>query len=205
MIRILLILSSPREGSLSSRFAVSLAEALKARNPDATLVIRDLAAVPLPHVDEAYIGGRMLATEQRKPAQAHAVAIAEALIAELFAADIVVIGSGMINFGLATQLKSWFDYVTWPGVTFSYDSNGVAGMVTGKKVYVVTASGGVFSQGALASFDFQTPYLRHLLGFIGLADVEQVRVEGVAHGPEAVEREIAKASEAVSAVVARAA
>ncbi len=205
MTRILLILSSPREDSLSSRFAVSLAEGLKARKPGATLVVRDLAAVPLPHIDDAYIGGRMLAAEQRKPAQAHAVAIAEALIAELSAADIVVIGSGMINFGLTTQLKAWFDYVTWPGVTFSYGSNGVAGMVTGKKVYVVTASGGVFSQGAFAGFDFQTPYLRHLLGFIGLTDVEQVRFEGVAQGPEAVERAIASASLAVSAAVARAA
>lgn len=205
MTRILLILSSPREGSLSSRFAASLAEGLKALKPGATLAVRDLAAVALPHVDEAYISGRMLDPEQRRSAQAHAVGIAETLIAELAAADIVVIGSGMINFGLTTQLKAWFDYVTWPGVTFSYGANGVVGKITGKKVYVVTASGGVFSEGPLASLDFQTPYLRHLLAFIGLTDVEQVRVEGVAHGPEAVERAIAKASEAVSAAVAKAA
>lgn len=205
MTRILLILSSPREGSLSSRFATSLAERLKAREPGATLVLRDLAADPLPHVDDAYISGRMLTAEQRTPAQARAVGIAEALIAELTAADIVVIGSGMINFGPTTQLKAWFDYVTWPGITFNYAASGVVGNVTGKKVYVVTATGGVYSEGPLASIDFQAPYLRHLLGFIGLTDVEQVRVEGVAHGPDAVERAIARASEAVSAAVARAA
>jgi FMN-dependent NADH-azoreductase len=199
MTNILLILSSPRDGSLSSRLAVDLAASLKAKK-DAKIKVRDLAATPLPHISDAYISGRLLTAEQRTTDQVEAVAFAETLVAELAAADIVIIGSGMINFGLSTQLKAWFDYVTWPGVTFSYGPEGVAGKVTGKKVYVVTASGGVFSTGPAAAVDFQTPYLRHLLGFIGLTDVEQIQMEGVAFGADAARDAVAKASEAISAV-----
>jgi FMN-dependent NADH-azoreductase len=89
------------------------------------------------------------------------------------------LGSGMINFGPSSQLKAWFDHITWPGVTFGYSAAGrPQGLLTGKKVYLVTAAGGVFSEGDWAPFDFQTGYLRHLLGFIGLTDIEIIRVEG---------------------------
>lgn len=97
----------------------------------------------------------------------------------------------MINFGPSSQLKAWFDYITWPGVTFKYDQNGPKGLLSGKKVYLVVASGGVFSEGQYASFDFQTNYLLHLLRFIGLIDIELIRVEGTAYGPEAVKAAMA--------------
>ncbi len=116
----------------------------------------------------------------------------------------LVLGSGMINFGLPSQLKAWFDHITWPGETFGYsEAGGPQGLLTDKKVYLVTASGGVFSGGDWSAFDFQTGYLRHLLGFIGLTDVEIVRVEGTVFGPEAVKAAIAAAETQVRGVLER--
>jgi FMN-dependent NADH-azoreductase len=205
MSHILLITSSPRGAdSLSTRFASEIAQRLGEQRPGSTLTIRDLHSQPLAHIDEAYVVGRTLAPEARTQAQTKAVGEAEALIAELVAADTIVIGSGMINFGPPTQLKAWFDYVTWPGVTFKYDNSGVEGLLTGKKVYLLTAAGGVFSEGAYAPLDYQSGYLKHLLGFIGLTDVEHLRVEGIAYGPEAAKTAIAKAKAAVQSLLAEA-
>jgi FMN-dependent NADH-azoreductase len=205
MSHILLITSSPRgDGSLSTRFGIEIAEGIKARS-GGTLSVRDLAANPISHISPAYIQGRVTAPEARTSEQADAVSVAQALVDELKAADVIVLSSGMINFGPSSQLKAWFDHVTWPGVTFSYDGAGPKGLLTGKKVYLVTASGGVFSEGVYAPFDFQTNYLQHLLGFIGLTDIELVRVEGTVYGPEAEKAAIASAEAAVQALLDKAA
>ncbi|MEC4591766.1 MULTISPECIES: FMN-dependent NADH-azoreductase [Nitrospirillum] len=204
MTNILLVTSSPRgaEG-LSTRFSSELAEGLKARL-GGTLSTRDLAVNPPPHITQAYIGGRVVGPDTRTPEQARAVGLAQQLVDEVKAADVVVLGSGMINFGPSSQLKAWFDHITWPGVTFDYsEAGGPQGLLTGKKVYLVTAAGGVFSEGDWAPFDFQTAYLRHLLGFIGLTDVEIVRVEGTAFGPEAAKAAIAAAEAQVRSVLGK--
>lgn len=205
MSHILLITSSPRgEGSLSARFGTEIAEGIQTRS-GGTLTLRDLAANPVPHITPAYIQGRVMGPEARTPEQADAVNFAQALVDELKAADVIVLASGMINFGLPSPLKAWFDHVTWPGVTFSYDGSGPKGLLAGKKVYLVTAAGGVFAEGAYAPFDFQTNYLLHLLGFIGLTDVELVRVEGTVLGPDAEQAAITHAAAAVQALLAKAA
>ncbi|NKI98770.1 NAD(P)H-dependent oxidoreductase [Novosphingobium sp. SG707] len=206
MTNILLVTSSPRGAqSLSTRFASEIADGLKAHSGGA-IVSRDLAANPLPHIAQAYIQGRVAAPEARTSEQAEAVGLAQILIDEVKAADVIVLGSGMINFGPPTQLKAWFDHITWPGVTFGYGEDGKPrGLLTGKKVYLVTATGGVFSEGQWAPFDFQTDYLRHLLGFIGLTDVEVIRVEGTVFGPDAAKAAIAAAEAHVRAVLDKAA
>lgn len=203
MSRILLITSSPRGAdSLSSRFATEIAEGIQARS-GGTLTVRDLATNPLPHITSAYIQGRVTAPEERTPEQAKAVGIAQGLVDELKAADVVVLGSAMINFGPSSQLKAWFDHITWPAVTFGYGDNGPKGLLTGKKAYLVTAAGGVFSEGVWAPFDFHSTYLLHLLGFIGLTDVEQVRVEGTVFGPDAAKAAIANAEKAVQTLLSK--
>lgn len=203
MTHILLITSSPRGAdSLSSRFATEIAEGIKVRT-DGTLAVRDLVADPLPHITSAYIHGRTTAPDVRTPEQAEAVGIAQELVDELKAADVVVLGSAMINFGPSSQLKAWFDHVTWPAVTFGYGDTGPKGLLTGKKVYLVTAAGGVFSEGVWAPFDFQSNYLLHLLGFIGLTDVELVRVEGTVFGPDAAKAAIATTEAAVQTILAK--
>lgn len=201
----LLVTSSPRGAdSLSTRFATEIAEGIQLRT-GGPLTVRDLAANPPPHITPAYIQGRITAPEDRTPAQIEAVNVAQTFVDELKAADVIVLGSGMMNFGPPSQLKAWFDHVTWPSVTFSYGDAGPKGLLTGKKVYLVTATGGVFSKGAWAPFDFQTDYLLHLLGFIGLTDVEVVRVEGTVFGPDAVKAVVADTETAIRALLAKAA
>ncbi|OXI21446.1 FMN-dependent NADH-azoreductase [Burkholderia sp. AU15512] len=205
MSRILLITSSPRStDSLSTRVAHDLARQLAARNANSTVTLRDLSTDPLPHIDDAYIVGRMLPPDARNAEQVQAVELAQALVDELRAADIVVIGSAMTNFGPSTQLRAWFDRVIWPQVTFRYGESGVAGTVEGKQAYLVTASGGVFSEGPYAPFDYQSGYLKHLLGFIGITDIREVRMEGTVLGADAVQAAIAKAGHDVQALVEQA-
>ncbi|MGZ0783753.1 FMN-dependent NADH-azoreductase [Pseudomonas saponiphila] len=203
MNRTLLVTSSPRGAdSLSTRFAIQIAEGILGHS-GGSLAVRDLAANPPPHIAPAYIEGRITSPEERTPEQIEAVKIAQELVDELKAADVIVLGSGMINFGPSSQLKAWFDHVTWPGITFSYGDTGPKGLLVGKKVYLVTAAGGVFSEGAWAPFDFQTNYLLHLLGFIGLTDVEVVRVEGTVLGPDALRAAIANTETAVKSLLAK--
>lgn len=201
----LLVTSSPRGAdSLSTRFATEIAEGILARS-GGPLTVRDLAADPPPHITPSYIQGRITSPEDRTSEQVEAVRVAQQWVDELKVADVIVLGSGMMNFGPPSQLKAWFDHVTWPGVTFSYGDAGPKGLLAGKKVYLVTATGGVFSEGAWARFDFQTNYLLHLLGFIGLTDVDVVRVEGTVLGPDAVKAAIANAETAIKALLAKAA
>ncbi|MCW2410736.1 MULTISPECIES: FMN-dependent NADH-azoreductase [unclassified Sphingobium] len=206
MTNILLVTSSPRGAeSLSTRFATEIAEGLQARL-GGTLLRRDLSVNPPPHIGQAYIHGRGAAPEARTPEQVEAVGLAQKLVDEAKAAEVIVLGSGMINFGPSSQLKAWFDHITWPGVTFGYNKSGSPrGFLTGKKVYLITAAGGVLSDGEWAAYDFQTGYLRHLLAFIGLTDVEIVRVEGTVLGPKAAKGAIAAAERQVRAVLENAA
>lgn len=200
MTNILLLLSSPRgAASLSTRIATVLADRFAAA-PDSNVQVHDLAAEALPHIDLDYADGRMLPPDQRSDGQAQAVARAEALLDELNAADVVVIASSMINFGPSSILKAWLDHIVWPGRTVAYSETGPKGLLTGKKVYLVVASGGIYSVGPAASHDFQTPYLKLVLGFIGLTDVEVIRVEGHAYGPEAAEKAISEALSKVAEV-----
>lgn len=206
MSRILFVTSSPRgAASLSTKVATALVDRLQAQSPGATVVHRDLAAQPLPHIGEDFLAAQALAAEARSPAQQTALALSDTLAQELFAADTIIIASAMINFGLASTLKTWFDYLLRAGVTFRYDETGVHGLVSGKKVYLVEARGGIYSEGPYKPFDFQEPYLRHVFSFIGLTDIESIAIEGVNYGPEAAEKAVAGALDKVSTITARAA
>lgn len=199
MTTILMLLSSPRgQNSLSTKIARALADRLTS-NPCTTLKIRDLAADALPHIDPAYVVGRMLPPEQRTPAQAQATVLAEVLVDELKAADVVVIAASMINFAPSSTLKTWIDYVVWPGRTMTPTPQGPKGLITGKKVYLVTASGGVYTDGPMAANDMLVPYLKMILGCIGLTDIETIRAEAQSFGPEQAAKGAAAAMEQVAA------
>jgi FMN-dependent NADH-azoreductase len=194
MKNILVVLSSPRGlKSYSHQFASHIVDDLKARHPGAKVVVRDVAKEPLPHVDGAFATGRVLPPEKRSAAEARALALSDALVAELGAADVVVLAVPMHNFGLPSSLKAWIDHVVRPGRTFSYSETGPEGLLKGKKAIVVVARGGVYSEGPAKQLDFQEPYLRAVLGFIGITNVHVVRVEGVAMGEEALENAMASA------------
>jgi FMN-dependent NADH-azoreductase len=201
--QILLVASSPRGPmSYSSKVARSLTGELAAAHPGARIVVRDLTDQPLPHIGPDFVTGIATPAVNRTAAQKAAVALSDEIIAEVYAADIIVIASAMINFGLSSTLKTWFDYLLRAGATFKYSEKGVEGLVTGKKAYLVQARGGIYSEGAMKGADFQEPYLRQLLAFIGITDVETLIVEGVAFGPEAAEKALASALAQVSALSA---
>ncbi len=125
------------------------------------------------------------------------------LIAELREADTIVIGAPMYNFGVTTGLRSWFDYVLRAGETFSYSAAGPKGLLEGKRVIVVESRGGLYSGGPAGAVDFQEPYLRHLLGFIGLTDVTLVRAEMIGFGAEARTASLKQAKLDIAALVER--
>ncbi len=194
MSNILYVSSSPRgSASYSNQVATRIIDELRQANPQATLTVRDLAQDPLPHIDADFVAATRSADGPRTEKQRAILALSDALIDELVAADIVVIAAPMINFSVSTTLKSWFDYIPRAGRTFSYSEAGPKGLVTGKRVIVVSASGGIYS-GENAAFDFQVPWLRNMLGFLGMTDVEVIRVEGTAYGPEAADKALERAT-----------
>jgi len=199
---ILFVSSSPRGAqSHSTKVAEQVIAGLVAETPDATVVRRDLNRAPLPHVDEAYLGAVFGAPESRSAEQARLVALSDQLIDELFAADVIVIASAMINFTVPSTLKTWFDYVARAGKTFRYGDKGPVGLVTGKRVVVVEAKGGIYSEGPMKVHDHQLPWLRFILSFLGMTDVEVIQVEGVALGPEKTSQSIAEATSRVGETV----
>jgi len=200
MNHILLITSSPRSASYSTRVARSLAEQFTSIESDASITVRDLAREPLPHIDDSFAAARDVPPENQTPAQKETLALSDKLLKELFAADTIIIAAGMINFGIPSTLKAYIDNIARPRVTFRYSEKGPEGLVKGKKVYLVVARGGVYSQGPMQAFNFQDTYLRTVLGFIGLNDIELITVEGVGYGPEAADRAVSKAMAQVSAI-----
>jgi len=203
MSQILFITTSPRGlDSYSTQVGQALVAKLQADKPGATLVIRDFAAAPLPHVGEDYVVGRMLPEGERSAAQATSVALSDELIAELLASDTIVLAAPMYNFGVPSTLKAWIDHIARAGYTFAYGANGPTGLITGKKAYIVVARGGIYSEGPFAAYNFHEPYLKALLGFLGITDVETIMVEGIAYGPEATEKALAAALGKVAALAA---
>jgi FMN-dependent NADH-azoreductase len=178
---ILHIISSPRKGeSYSIKLANGLIEKLQAANPGSTVKVHDLASKPFPHLEEAHLQSFFTPAEGRTPEQQEAVRHSDEAIAEIMAADTIVIGAPLYNFGIPSTLKAWVDHIARAGVTFRYTATGPEGLVKGKKVYVAMSSGGVYSEGPSAGYDFVAPYLKAVLGFLGMTDVTVARVEGTA-------------------------
>jgi len=190
--------SARREGN-STKIANSVTERLKAAHPGATLTLRDLAVTPHPVLDEAALGALFTPAEQRTPEQAARVALDDALIAEIQAHDTLVLGVPMYNFGVPVQLKAWIDAIARAGTTFRYTATGPEGLLKGKTVYVALARGGLYRD---TPNDSQVPYLKAVLGFLGLTDVRFIYAEGLAMGPEAVAKGFAQAEADLEAALA---
>jgi FMN-dependent NADH-azoreductase len=178
------------EASVSKQLVREAVAALTLDAP-ARVIYRDLGSEPIPHLTQATLAG--VRGEPVTEVERATRALSDELVEELRAADIIVIGAPMYNFSVATGLRAWFDYVLRSGVTFSYSVAGPKGLLNSKRVIVVESRGGLYSEGPAQALDFQEPYLRHLLGFMGLTDVTFVRAEKVGYGPEAREAAIAAA------------
>jgi len=191
--------SARREGSHSTKLADRIVGRLRYADPAATLTVRDLALTPHPVLDEAALGALFTPAEQRTPEQAARVALDDALIAELVAADVLVMGVPMYNFGIPAQLKNWIDAIARAGVTFRYTASGPEGLLRGKRAFVALARGGRYRN---TPADTQVPYLRTLLGFVGITDVEFVYAEGLAMGAGAEAQGLADARVQIEALLA---
>lgn len=194
---ILQIKSAARtQGAQSSLLADELVAKLAKSDPTLKIVVRDLLVDNLPHLDADVIGAFYTPAEQRTDMQKSALTQSDELIAELLDADIVVIAAPMYNFGISSQLKTYFDLIARVGSTFRYTDHGVEGLVQGKKVYVISTRGGQYSGTAN---DSQTPHLTTFLGFLGMTDVTFIYAEGLAMGPSFAEAGLTVAREAIAA------
>ncbi len=195
-------------GSKSNELAEEFVQNWKRQHPQGTVVTRDVGAETVPHLAVNHLMAGATPAENRSEQQAREAATGDTLIGELEEADTIVIASPMYNFSISSNLKAWIDHVTRAGRTFRYTEEGrPEGLLKNKKVVVVTARGGIYSEGALASLDFQEPYLRTILGFIGLTNLTFVHVEGLRISAEMAAKGVAAAREKISNLlqVARAA
>jgi len=192
-----LIITSSANGdaSVSNGLAATLVDRLRESDPGLHVVLRDVGANPLPHLTAGTVAA--IKGEPKSAAELEARALSDALVAELAAADILVIASPMYNFGMSSTLKAWFDHVLRAGLTFRYTESGPEGLMKGKKAVVIESRAGFYSEGAAAAMDGQEPHIRILLGFMGIDEVSFVRAEKLAFGPEAAAAAIAEASEAL--------
>lgn len=195
----LLVIRSSANGaaSVSNKLIDSYLAAIEAHEPGVVVTQRDLDRDPVPHVTSATLAGIGRAAPETPETQA-AHDLSMQLIDEVFAADILVIGLPMYNFGMPSTLKSWFDHVARAGSTFQYTAAGPEGLVTGKRAVILVARGGAYSAGGP---DYQLTHVKALLGFLGVTDVEVVLAEGLAFGPEAAAAAIASAKTAIDQLV----
>jgi len=170
------------ENSVSRGLTAAIVARQKTLHPGATVTYRDLADAPAAHLSPAHIAAWFGATPS-DPAVIADLATGQAILDELFAADIIVIGAPMYNFTLPTQLKAWIDRILITGKTFKYNEQGMpVGLVpAGKKVFIASSRGGMYAEGAPTSFlDHQETLIKAALTFIGLTDITFIRAEGLA-------------------------
>lgn len=185
------------DAGASNQLVAEALAGLRDQMPDLHITDRDLGAAPVPHFGAdsvAAMGGN-----PANAAQAAALALSDQLIAELKAADTLLIGAPLYNFGIASSLKSWFDHVMRAGVTFSYSEAGPQGLMTGKRAIIITSRGGSYSEGPARAMDSVVPHLRTMLTFIGITDQSFVVADKLAFGPEAKAASMAAAHAALAA------
>ncbi len=195
MSKVLEISASARSAASASRqLSRDLIAALDARHGNVEVTRRDLAqGVPL--IDEAWVEANFTPEESRTERQRETLAYSDSLVAELKDADVLVIGTPLYNFSIPAALKAWIDMIARARLTFRYTENGPEGLLTGKKAYVVMATGGV---PAGSPADFATPYLRHALAFVGITDVEFVAADKLnSEAEESMDRARARIAELV--------
>jgi len=187
------------EDGQSSRLSRDFVAAWQTRHPDGRVVVRDLAAKPMPHLTAERFQAFLAKPETRTPAQQAIVAESDALIAELQAADAVVLGLPMYNFGIPSTLKAWIDHVARAGITVRYTANGPEGLLADRKLTVLAARGGHYV-GTLR--DTQTGYIRDFFNFIGIRDIDFVYAEGLAVGEDARRTALDAAHQRIEALAA---
>nr|WP_319527547.1 FMN-dependent NADH-azoreductase [Pseudomonas laurentiana] len=198
MSRVLIIESSARQhDSVSRQLTRDFIAQWQSAHPTDAITVRDLAANPVPHLDETLLGGWMKPEEQRNAEELKALQRSNELTDELLAADVLVMAAPMYNFTIPSTLKAWLDHVLRAGITFKYTETGPQGLLTGKRAYVLTARGGIHAGGAS---DHQEPYLRQVMAFIGIHDVTFIHAEGLNMGGDFHDKGLNQAKAKLAAV-----
>lgn len=169
------------DASVSRQLSQAIVSQLKQQQPQAEVVHLDLALDPIPHLDASILMGQ----------NAEQVALSERLIQQYLEADVVVIGAAMYNFGISSTLKAWIDRISVAGRTFKYTEQGPVGLAGDKKAYIASSRGGVY--GDNSTMDFQEGFLKTVLNFTGVTQVEVIRAEGVNMSPALKDQAIATA------------
>lgn len=183
----------------SSQLTEQFVAEWRANHPGARVTVRDLAKDAVPHLDASRFGAFTTAPEARSPEQQAVIAYSDTLIDELKAADVIVLGLPLYNFGVPSQLKAYFDHVARNGVSFRYTAKGPEGLIKGKKVYVFATRGGLYAGTPL---DTQTNYVRDFLRFIGIEDVEFIYAEGLNISAELKTSALSKAQDEIHRLAA---
>ncbi|SEK30864.1 FMN-dependent NADH-azoreductase [Pseudomonas sp. NFIX51] len=192
MSRVLIIESSARQqDSVSRQLTQTFIKQWQAAHPGDQITVRDLAVTPVPHLDINLLGGWMKPAGQRNEIEETSLQRSNELTDELLAADVLVMAAPMYNFAIPSTLKAWLDHVLRAGVTFKYTATGPQGLLNGKRAYVLTARGGIY---AGSTADHQEPYLRQVMGFIGIHDVEFIHAEGMNLGGDFQEKGLNQAN-----------
>ncbi|MHC0440333.1 FMN-dependent NADH-azoreductase [Flavobacterium sp. 3-210] len=191
-----IITSTNGEKSFSTKLSNAVIEKLALLNPESQIHTLDLTKTPLPYLTDSHISAIYAPTETHTAEQTAAIKYSDEAIKNLLESDIIVIGVPLYNFGIPAVLKGWIDQIARAGKTFSYGAEGPKGLVTNKKVYLSIASGAIFSEGPMKSYDFSESYLRTVFGFLGMTDVTTFRVEGTAI-PDFAENALPKALSSV--------
>lgn len=188
--------------SVSRQLTTQITARLQSQNDNAEVIHRDLITEPVAHLDGEILMAGGIAEGEQSDRQRIENALTEALLEELFAADVVVIGAPMYNFSVPSQLKAWIDRIAKAGRTFRYTEQGPEGLLTGKKAIIASARGGIYSEGAAAAMEHQESYLKSVLAFIGITDVTIIRAEGVNLGEEAKSAAVDGATQQINALSA---
>lgn len=183
----------------SSQLTKRFVDRYQSTHPDASVITRDLALAQVPHLDAEIMMGFGAPAAERSEKQQAMTELSDTLIAELQAADILVLGLPLYNFTLPSTLKSYFDFIARAGITFQYTETGPVGLLEGKKAYVLAARGGVY-QGS--EYDTQSDLVRHFLAFIGITDVQFIYAEGLSMGDEPKQKALDQAEKSIQQLVA---
>ncbi|MFK8016898.1 MAG: FMN-dependent NADH-azoreductase [Gammaproteobacteria bacterium] len=202
---ILILDTSPRREAVSRALSKRFCDAWRAKHPDASIVYRDVGGAPPEHLDDELIDALRRSPPELNERQQAAVTASDTMIAELDAADVIVVGAPMHNFTISGALRTWIDHVARPGKTFAYiKDKGIQGLLTDKPVIVLSTRGGDYGDGDPQNpnpADFQTGYLRHIFGFMGLRDVRIIAANGLDMGGDARKQGMTAAERAIDAAV----
>lgn len=181
MKKILHIISSPRSGreSNSTQLGIKIIQELQEEFPDSTVEVNNVVEKDYAHLTSRHIEGYQSTSDTKTQEQKSVILASDNAVDQLVQSDIIVISLPVYNFQLPSALKAWIDHIVRAGRTFTYQTGFPEGLLLNKKVYLAIASNGVYSDGPMKAYDFAEPYLRFILGFIGLKDITTFRVEGL--------------------------